>query len=1061
MSRPGSVASRAKAAPSCLSSTREAPAARRYNTRSSTQSPASVAGSSSKSHVSVPVPQDRQAPSTAAKAQALAAVFAESADPPAPTANPPSPALPLRPADSAESPPPRAPSRQTRRKTIEVCIPRRSLRNQKPDAKQHQTTMDDRNDDVFDTGKWDIPDDGNQLDPGIIVLSDEPVSKPSHKRRNSSLVAVTESQNKRLCRHLGLDGLVNPHNPSNQSQIHGVTNHYNPPIDLSMDGPSNSLVSSNPLSINDLTNPRRISTHLNIEGLISPGNTSENNLAWTSRHGGPSIANGHFEHQVPTESSGLSRTAVQEPGQPTESFIPRTRRPPPPTMANSLIYSPALNTPTSLPGHVETGSQSSPEFLEIDFHDFDSESIDDLHLDVFDSEDESLDDDIPYRRSNRRAANRSAGAIEAAQKRLVDHHPFLKTMWEDLEVMPAIEKIQAPQPEYISRQLKPFQREGLHWMMEMEKMKWKGGLLGDEMGLGKTIQAVSLIMSDFPVDKPSLVLIPPVALLQWVSEIKSYTNGRLRTFVYHNSRAESRNMTIEKLREYDVILISYNSLESLYRRQTKGLQRGKKGQPKVLVKTDSPIHQIDFHRVILDEAHEIKTRSTSTAKACFALKATYRWCLSGTPLQNRIGEFFSLLRFINIRPFASYICRSCSCESLEWSMNDEKRCNHCGCFSTSHISIFNRELLNPIQKFGNFGAGKTAFTKLKTLTNCIMLRRQKKDHMDVMELPVKELRVSRELFGDVEKDLANSIMNNSQRKFDTYVARRVLLNNYANIFGLIMQMRQVADHPDLILRKNTAGAEGVLECSICESPAEDAIRSRCKHDFCRMCAREFVTGGNSPDCPRCHIPLAIDLKQPEIAQEVSKLKNTSIINRIRMENWTSSTKIELLLHELYMLRSDRETLKVIIFSQFTSMLQLIEWRLRHAGFSTVMLDGSMTPAQRAASIDHFMNNVDVECFLVSLRAGGVALNLTEASRVFLIEPWWNPAVEWQSADRCHRIGQCRPCTITNLVIEDSVESRMVMLQEKKAHMIKSTINNDTKAMQSLSAQDLMFLFRGT
>jgi DNA repair protein RAD16 len=105
-----------------------------------------------------------------------------------------------------------------------------------------------------------------------------------------------------------------------------------------------------------------------------------------------------------------------------------------------------------------------------------------------------------------------------------------------------------------------------------------------------------------------------------------------------------------------------------------------------------------------------------------------------------------------------------------------------------------------------------------------------------------------------------------------------------------------------------------------------------------------------------------------------------------MENWRSSSKIELLVHELFSLRSENSTHKCIIFSQFTSMLQLIEWRLRHAGLTTVMLDGTMTPAQRDASINHFMKNVDVECFLVSLKAGGVALNLTEASRVFLVEP---------------------------------------------------------------------------
>jgi DNA repair protein RAD16 len=132
--------------------------------------------------------------------------------------------------------------------------------------------------------------------------------------------------------------------------------------------------------------------------------------------------------------------------------------------------------------------------------------------------------------------------------------------------------------------------------------------------------------------------------------------------------------------------------------------------------------------------------------------------------------------------------------------------------------------------------------------------------------------------------------------------------------------------------------------------------------------------------------LSIDFEQPEIEQDVDMVKKSSIINRIRMSSWTSSTKIEMLVYDLYKLRSSKRTLKSIVFSQFTSMLQLVEWRLRRAGFNTVMLDGSMTPIQRQRSIDYFMKNVDVEVFLVSLKAGGVALNLTEASRVFIVDP---------------------------------------------------------------------------
>ncbi|KAF2158198.1 hypothetical protein K461DRAFT_218723 [Myriangium duriaei CBS 260.36] len=644
--------------------------------------------------------------------------------------------------------------------------------------------------------------------------------------------------------------------------------------------------------------------------------------------------------------------------------------------------------------------------------------------------------------------------------KLEKSHPAIKTMWDDLKKIPIIPTAQAAQPDSINRKLKSFQLEGLNWMVKQEQTHYKGGLLGDEMGMGKTIQAVSLIMSDYPAKEPSLVVVPPVALMQWSNEIKEYTDGKLKVFVFHGQNAKTKGMTVRQLRQYDVIMISYNSLESIHRKEIKGWSRGED-----IVKEASPIHAINFHRLILDEAHSIKSRTTGVAKACFALKGTYKWCLSGTPVQNRIGEFFSLLRFLEVRPFADYFCKRCPCSMLHWAVDKEHRCVGCKHSSIEHVSVFNQELLNPLTQSEDAKDRSAAMDKLHMITARIMLRRMKRDHVSSMELPPKEVIIHNEFFGEIERDFSSSIMSNTARTFDTYVSRGVMLNNYANIFGLIMQMRQVSNHPDLLLKKHAHEGQNVLVCNICDEPAEEAIRSKCKHDFCRACVKSFVRSveedQGEADCPRCHIPLSIDFDQPEIEQDEEAVKKSSIINRIRMENWTSSTKIEMLVYDLWKLRSKKQTLKSIIFSQFTSMLQLVEWRLRRAGFNTVMLDGSMTPIQRQRSIDHFMNTPECEIFLVSLKAGGVALNLTEASRVFIIDPWWNPAAEWQSADRCHRIGQKRPCVITRLCIEDSVESRIVMLQEKKANMISGTINNDKVAMDKLTPEDMQFLFRGS
>ncbi|KIX07069.1 uncharacterized protein Z518_05046 [Rhinocladiella mackenziei CBS 650.93] len=640
-------------------------------------------------------------------------------------------------------------------------------------------------------------------------------------------------------------------------------------------------------------------------------------------------------------------------------------------------------------------------------------------------------------------------------------HPEIKTMWTDLEAIEPIKPVPAEQPSGINRKLKTFQLEGLDWMTKQEKSRWKGGLLGDEMGMGKTIQAVSLIMSDWPAKQPTLVVVPPVALMQWQAEINDYTSGKLKVLVYHvSANPKCKLLTTKDLKKYDVIMVSYSGLESMYRKEHKGWNRNDG-----VVKEDSVLHSITYHRLILDEAHSIKQRTTSVAKSCFALKANYKWCLSGTPVQNRIGEFFSLLRFLEIKPFACYFCKSCKCSQLHWSQDEAKACISCKHSGFNHVSVFNQEILNPITQGDDRELRKKGLDKLRLITDRIMLRRMKRDHTSSMELPPKDVVIHNEFFGEIERDFSQSIMSNSTRKFDTYVSQGVMLNNYANIFGLIMQMRQVANHPDLILRKNAEGGQNVLVCCICDEPAEEAIRSRCRHEFCRQCAKSYVQsfagGGGDADCPRCHIPLVIDWEQPEIEQDEDNIKKSSIINRIKMDDWTSSTKIEMLVYDLYKLRSKKQTHKSIVFSQFTSMLQLVQWRLQKSGFSTVLLDGSMSPAQRQKTIDHFMNNVDVEVFLVSLKAGGVALNLTEASRVFIVDPWWNPAAEWQSADRCHRIGQRRPCVITRLCIEDSVESRMVLLQEKKANMINGTVNNDQVALDKLTPEDMQFLFRGT
>lgn len=441
----------------------------------------------------------------------------------------------------------------------------------------------------------------------------------------------------------------------------------------------------------------------------------------------------------------------------------------------------------------------------------------------------------------------------ARRRKLEKAHPEIVTMWDDLKKVPIIKLVAVPQPAIITRTLKSFQLEGVDWMIKQEKTHYKGGLLGDEMGMGKTIQAVSLIMSDFPAKAPSLVLVPPVALMQWQNEINSYTDNTLKVLVVHGSNQKSKNLTVKILKTYNVILMSYNSLESMYRKQEKGWSRGED----VIIKEDSPIHAIHWHRIILDEAHSIKSRTTGSAKACFALEGTYKWCLSGTPVQNRIGEFFSLLRFLGVRPFADYFCERCECAQIHWTIDEEYKCKVCHHSASEHRSVFNEEILNPIIGESGLENRDSALEKLHLITDRMMLRRMKRDHTSSMELPPKLVQIRNEFFSNVERDFATSIMSNNTRQFDTYVSRGVVLNNYANIFGLLMMMRQVANHPDLILKKNAEGGQNVLVCNICDEAAEDAVRSKCHHEFCRSCVKTYINSGeqkgNTVDCTRCHI----------------------------------------------------------------------------------------------------------------------------------------------------------------------------------------------------------------
>ncbi|KAM0788893.1 hypothetical protein ACM66B_002976 [Microbotryomycetes sp. NB124-2] len=651
-------------------------------------------------------------------------------------------------------------------------------------------------------------------------------------------------------------------------------------------------------------------------------------------------------------------------------------------------------------------------------------------------------------------------SFQKNEKMLQANHPELVNVWDDLKSIPLTKVERAAQPEGLTQKLLPFQLEGLNWMVKQEQSMFKGGFLCDEMGMGKTIQTISLILSDWsPQDrKHTLVLAPTVAIMQWRNEIAKFTEG-MKVCVFHGN---DRIKSVAELCKFDIVLTSYSVMESSFRRENKGFTR--KGH---LLKEDSILHKMSWNRVILDEAHYIKDRASNTAKGAFELKAKYKWCLSGTPLQNRVGELYSLIRFVGVEPHAFYFCKKCDCKSLHWLCN-KGPCTECRHSGMQHICWWNHEILKPIQ-FGGMvgGEGEAAFRKLSVLLSRLMLRRTKLERADDLGLPPRVVDVRRDFFTEEEEELYQSLFRDVKRKFNTYAAEGTVLNNYSNIFTLITRMRQMADHPDLVLKSRTSmpvlhaeedKLQEIITCRLCLDEAEEPIKTQCRHIFCRECVRQYIETSTilNPLCPVCNTAMSVDLDQETLEQDDTK--RAGILDRLDPSKVRSSTKLEALMEELSKTRREDSTLKTLIFSQFTTMLDLVARRLQIGGWKFVRIQGTMTPTARDNTVKQFTEDPACTVFLISLKAGGIGLNLVEANRVVILDPWWNPAVELQAMDRTHRIGQHRPLVVTRLIIENSIESRIIALQDKKSNLAASTLGDDTAAAGRLTPEDLRFLF---
>jgi superfamily II DNA or RNA helicase len=463
----------------------------------------------------------------------------------------------------------------------------------------------------------------------------------------------------------------------------------------------------------------------------------------------------------------------------------------------------------------------------------------------------------------------------------------------------------APQPEGFRGELREYQREGLGWMEFLREFGF-GGCLADDMGVGKTAQVLAMLEARRPEGKgPSLVVAPRSLLFNWRQEAGRFT-PQLRVMEYSGIARST-----ETFRDFDLILTTYGTM----------------------VRDAPMLAEIEFDYLVLDEAQAIKNSSTASAKAARLLKGRHRLALSGTPVENHLGELWSLFEFLN-----------------PGMLGEAKALKLAGGLAQ-----------NP---------GEDSRLLLAQALRPFILRRTKKQV--AKELPEKTEQTILCEFDDAQRKQYEELRSFYRSKLLNQVDRMGLNKSKMHVLEALLRLRQAACHPGLLDQKR------------------------------------------------------IDEPSP---------------------------KLDTLMDQLSELRDEGH--KALVFSQFTSLLAIVRRRLDEAGTRYEYLDGSTT--DRGAHVERFQNDASCGLFLISLKAGGLGLNLTAADYVFLLDPWWNPAVEAQAIDRAHRIGQAKPVFAYRLITKGTVEERVLELQRTKRDLADAILGEDNSLIRDLQREDLELL----
>ena len=471
-------------------------------------------------------------------------------------------------------------------------------------------------------------------------------------------------------------------------------------------------------------------------------------------------------------------------------------------------------------------------------------------------------------------------------------------------------------PASLAGVLRPYQRDGFRWLQTLERLGF-GGILADDMGLGKTLQMIAHILArresaGSDAAAPTLVVCPASLVYNWMSELARFAPG-LKAVAVLGAKAARRRI-IAEAEKYDVLVTSYD-----------------------LMKRDVADYEgARFARVVLDEAHYIKNPLTQVARAAKRLPAGVRFALTGTPIENRTAELWSIFDFL--MP---------------------------GLLGTR--DAFSKAYEGPVE------AGDEHTTeRLRRLVSPFVLRRLKEDVLT--DLPEKnESVVVARMTGEQEK-----LYRASQDRLARQIAHELpdeFKRKKLQVLAELTRLRQICCDPSLAF--------------------EDYAGGSAKLETCLELVAGALEGGH----------------------------------------------------------------RILLFSQFTTMLQIISERLAAQGVAHCTLTGATSKEERRRLVERFQAR-EVPVFLISLRAGGVGLNLTAADVVIHYDPWWNLAAQNQATDRAHRIGQERAVTVFKLICADTIEERIIAMQESKRELAESLLSGEDVSRTTLTREDLLALLEG-